>query len=512
MNAKTQAQLVRMALEKAADAGLRVWSITADGTSVNISTFTQLGCIFGTTYDSMVTMFKHPSRNYNGYIILDPCHMLKLARNALSSMGSFYDQDGGEIQWKFFHLLHNLQDDQGLNLRNKFSAQHLEYQKHKMNVRLAAQTLSSSVANAIQFLDVSMKLTQFQNSGPTVNFIRVIDRTFDILNSRCPHAKGYKQPLRPKSKDTWENYLKSAAEYLLSLAAKQEGKNKEQKLLFTHRRKTFIIGFVATIKSTIQMANEMFSLKENPFDYLLTYKFSQDHLELLFSCLRSKGGWNNNPNSMQLKYTLRQMLFRNAVNASKNSNCIDFSESFSSAIIPIFHKRKHRSPLVEEKPESDSGFTLTEQLLVEQLAERGHSEFMENILFYISGFIVTKLMALIACTACKSCLISSPLPSSIDHDYCGVKTAQHSDTPAASAFTLFINRGGLTIPSQSVFAVVKYADHIFKAFVVKDGKHINPSEKLRSRMIMEVCHHFVVNESCHFDIFGDHDLEMNEVV
>ena len=174
-----------------------------------------------------------------------------------------------------------------------------------MNVRLAAQTLSSSVANAIQFLDVSMKLTQFQNSGPTVNFLRVIDRTFDILNSRCPHAKG------------WENYLKSAAEYLLSLVAKQEGKNKEQKLLSTHRRKTFIIGFVAAIKSTIQMANEMFSLKEKPFDYLLTYKFSQDHLESLFSCLRSKGGWNNNPNSMQLKYTLRQMLFRNAVKASK---------------------------------------------------------------------------------------------------------------------------------------------------------------------------------------------------
>ena len=130
MNAKTQAQLVRMALEKAADAGLRVWSITADGTSVNISTFTQLGRIFGTTYDSMVTMFKHPSRNYNVYTILDPCHMLKLARNALSSMGFFYDQDGGEIQRKFFHLLHNLQDDQGLNLGNKFSAQHLGYQKH----------------------------------------------------------------------------------------------------------------------------------------------------------------------------------------------------------------------------------------------------------------------------------------------------------------------------------------------------------------------------------------------
>ena len=134
MNAKTQAQLVRMALEKAADAGLRVWSITADGTSVNISTFAQLVCIFGTTYDSMVTMFKRPLWNYNVYVILDPCHMLKLARNALASMSSFYDQDGGKIQWKFFQHLNNLQENEGWKLDNKFSAQHLQYQKHKMKV------------------------------------------------------------------------------------------------------------------------------------------------------------------------------------------------------------------------------------------------------------------------------------------------------------------------------------------------------------------------------------------
>ena len=53
-----------------------------------------------------------------------------------------------------------------------------------MNVRLAAQTLSSSVADAIEFLDVSMKLPEFQDSQPTVTFTRTIDRRFDILNSR----------------------------------------------------------------------------------------------------------------------------------------------------------------------------------------------------------------------------------------------------------------------------------------------------------------------------------------
>ena len=89
-------------------------------------------------------------------------------------MGSFYDEDGGEIQWKFFHLLHSLQDQQGLKLGDKFSPQQLEYQNHKMNGRLAAQTLSSSVKDASQFLDVSMKLPHFKNSGPTVNFTELL--------------------------------------------------------------------------------------------------------------------------------------------------------------------------------------------------------------------------------------------------------------------------------------------------------------------------------------------------
>ena len=98
MNADIQSQLLRMALEKAAEAGLQVWSVTADGTSVNISTFIKLGCNFSTSYDSMVTKFKHPSRDHHVYVILDPCHMLKLARNALASLVSFIDGNGDLIK------------------------------------------------------------------------------------------------------------------------------------------------------------------------------------------------------------------------------------------------------------------------------------------------------------------------------------------------------------------------------------------------------------------------------
>jgi hypothetical protein len=81
--------------------------------------------------------------------------MLKLARNAL---GYFVDGDGNEIKWHYIKELQQLQQQEGLNLANKLSMNHFKYDKHKMNVRLAAQTLSSSVANAIEFLDVSTKL------------------------------------------------------------------------------------------------------------------------------------------------------------------------------------------------------------------------------------------------------------------------------------------------------------------------------------------------------------------
>jgi len=86
----------------------------------------------------------------------------------------------------------------------------VKFETHKMNVKLAAQTLSSSVADAIEFLDLSMKLEDFQHSSGTVKFVRTIDRLFDILNSRNPLGKGFKQPLRQESRRNQESGKKSS--------------------------------------------------------------------------------------------------------------------------------------------------------------------------------------------------------------------------------------------------------------------------------------------------------------
>ena len=449
----------------AAEAGLKVWSVTADGTSVNLSSFRQLGCQFGTTYDTTVPKFQHPTTGEDVFVIADPCHMLKLARNALAHLGTIIDNEGEKIQWEYFQQLYILQEQKGLKMGNKLTSNHVKFEKHKMNVRLAAQTLSSSVADAMEFLDIGMKNPKFQNSNGTVKFTRTIDRLFDMLNSRSPSGKGYKQPLRLSNKNTYENILKTTANYLLQL--RTDSATPQQ--LATHRRKTFIIGFVATIKSTIEMADQMFSKPDDPFKYLLTYKFSQDHIELLFSCIRQKGGWNNNPNSLQIKYALRQLLMRNAVTASKNANCTNFEDKKTTTIIPILHKRKHRSPLKEmfaqdqnaDNPEAlNSQEKAEENFMFEQLDKDNHSDFISNVLFYIGGFIVSKLVKKLTCQSCKECLvgaITSVVKASEDHDYCGTST--YSEVSSASAFTLFINNGGLRIPSKSVFTTIELCEH-----------------------------------------------------
>ena len=65
-----------------------MWSVTADGTAVNLRTFELLGCNFDGSYDQMTTSIIHPTTGEQVFIILDPCHMLKLARNALAHLGT----------------------------------------------------------------------------------------------------------------------------------------------------------------------------------------------------------------------------------------------------------------------------------------------------------------------------------------------------------------------------------------------------------------------------------------
>ena len=140
-----KASLSRPALSLLADHGLHVWSVTCDDTSLNLDTFRLLGWKFAPDYDNIKVSFPHPTRDHEVYAILNPCHMVKRVRNTLSDLGNLKDNEHGIIDWNFLRRLVKLQDEEGLSLGNSLSIKHIDWQRHKMKVNLAVQTLSSSM-------------------------------------------------------------------------------------------------------------------------------------------------------------------------------------------------------------------------------------------------------------------------------------------------------------------------------------------------------------------------------
>ena len=313
LSGKERANLVKVCIQLLYDIGVSVTSLTCDGPSCHISMLTELG--LSVDLSNMVTYFLHPQDpKRRMYVFLDICHMLKLVRNTFGEWGTLVNRGGEKISWQYLVELHNLQDAEGLRLANKLKKIHINWKQQKMKVNLAAQALSSSVANALEYCGKELKLPKFQGCEATVEFIRMFDHLFDILNSRNPLAKGYKAPLRPTNKFTWDAFLTDVYDYIIKL------ENSTGVKMCKTKRKTGFIGFLIGINSIRQMFHDLVESKSPPLQYVLTYKMSQDHLELFFCAIHACGGFNNNPTTKQFTAAYKRLVLRSHIEG-EGGNC-----------------------------------------------------------------------------------------------------------------------------------------------------------------------------------------------
>ena len=61
-----------------------------------------------------------------------------------------------------------------------------------MKVKLTAQVLSASVADAIEFYDLDLNISEFKKSIATVDFLQNFYDLFETLNSRSLKHLGFK--------------------------------------------------------------------------------------------------------------------------------------------------------------------------------------------------------------------------------------------------------------------------------------------------------------------------------
>ncbi len=115
----------------------------------------------------------------------------------------------------------------------------------------------------------------------------------------------------------------------------------------------------------------------------------------------------------------------------------------------------------------------------------------------------------LSCSECKKCLV--PLPTQLPingHDY---TASLYHDCGRASSFTTFVNKGGLQVPSTSVFRTVQYCEHIFRSTITgENSQHISHESNLKKRIIIQVCQHFSLDSTK--ELFPDHEEGLNEIL
>jgi len=229
---------------------------------------------------------------------------------------------------------------------------------------------------------------------------------------------------------------KKRAEKILLKAQKSLLELKDEKGIPVHagKRKTCVVGFIASCISVWNVFQEAVCKPNAQCRYLLTYKLSQDHLELFFSAVRARGGFNNNPTARQFTAAYKRLLVKLQVRTG-TGNCILRDNTSILGVTPAAANTLRRYDLKPvEHAESEHDYHLCPNV-------DAVSEYKEAAINYIAGFVVKKIKQKHNCMPCAEALTS--------------ETTVHP-------FVLLKTRGGLQRPSPGIIAVCMESERCFQ--------------------------------------------------
>lgn len=388
-------------------------------------------------YPDLKPYFKHPVTQDTVHIILDPCHMVKLLRNTLGDWGLLFNFNNEAIKWNYFKKLVNIQNESGLHAATKIKTRHICYFKEKMKVNLAVQMFSNSVADAILYCKNDLQMAEFDGAEPTVEFCRRINNIFDILNTRNYLSKSpYNKPISNFSKQEIIIYIEDSIKYLESLQCLEKKPKIGLRSIIKSERKTGFIGLIVSLTSLCNLTKELISTGQ--LSFILSYKFSQDHIEMLFSAIRARGGYNNNPTVAQFEAAYKAIIIHAEVKSSSNANCMALDDT---SVLRVSSVKKNKED--QQKELLDLLCTAGTNDIDDVLTVYQHNAFIDDIVAYIAGFVVKKLKKNILCLVCA---------------------AELESESSGSQLLDRKNRGGLVKASNSVIQICRIGERTVREF------------------------------------------------
>lgn len=347
LNAGERASLVKEMIIEISKLGIKVQNITFDGYSSNVTMCGLLGADILNKNREYITHFENPFDKSKVYIIFDPSHMIKLVRNTLGNRSVFWNGSNGKIEWKYYEELVNYSKSGQFSLTHKLNKRHVQWKDRIMHVRTAVETLSSSCANALNFL-MKNGVEQFRDAEETIEFTNVFDKLWDVMNTQSIDENKqimFKSAVNPTNRDEVFKFLIDAKNYIISLSVKNQKSGKRQRVIDSNVATGFR-GFVVDIISYIEMYRELVD-EHHWMVCLASYRLSQDFLEMFFGKIRTLNGYNDNPNAQQFSSAYRKLLYENDLTLSSRSNC---EARGTSNILTVSSCIRHSKQNLQKEP------------------------------------------------------------------------------------------------------------------------------------------------------------------
>lgn len=225
---------------------------------------------------------------------------------------------------------------------------HIDWRSDEMKVKLAVETLSSSVSNAMEYL-MGQGFTEFEGAGPTIRFVRCIDDTFNVCNSTnmsILKQNALKRPWIAENIGQIGEFCNVATEYIKGLQIRNDSGRLVS--LCTSANKGGFQGFVICLRSLTTIYNDLV-IGKNLMSNFTTHAISQDHLEQIFGIIRSFNGSNNNPTCQQFNEAMRKILASTTLHAPKKGNC-----TVLQGTVPIHNPYSNILSITSRKPKAIS--------------------------------------------------------------------------------------------------------------------------------------------------------------
>lgn len=482
LTGQEKSNIVVRALEFLSESRVIVSSLTFDGAPSN---FNMAKCLGAELMDvkNLKTYFLHPVTNDKIYIWLDPSHMIKLVRNCFGEY-KHLEYNGNQISWDYLKKLVDFQYSEGLTAATKLKRRHLCYHKEKMRVKLATQTISRSVAVALTYLredigndDPQIK-EQFKDSKETEHFLMIFNDCFDILNSTSKYASyTFKRAISTSNDDYIFERLHQIEKYILDL--KYGGKS-----ILSSGRKCGFLGLLVDIQSLKEMYLTYIKGEPQLLKYLLTYKLSQDHLEIFFCAVRSRGGHNNNPTAQQFEAAYKKLLAHIEVKDADSGNATAIDST------SILHCSSSSKKLTVNEYGDDLLNSETNIATMNKIQDMDFISspawhltiYSQDIVKYIAGFVVISLEKCVTCSRCIEILSSNRQLSLLQRR----KTFENATMSAASELVIKV-----CLTGEKCFRCINNTISIF---------NINMDKLTASTL-----RHLPITV---FDHFGDHLFDM----